>query len=294
MTTTHTEESFAVLEEVVAAAGLSADGAEPIRLAENDLWKLANDVVVRIARSGQDEVAAREVAVARWLAENNVPAVRPLPRDQPVHVRGRAATFWELLPPHRQGTEAELAPLLRRMHELPRPTFPIGQLQPFVRIAERLNAAHCASEDDRTWLLRRLDELKEQWSRLPAGLPHCVIHGDAWGGNCAVIDEGALLLDFERTSMGPPEWDLTSTAVALDTFGTLSVAQYADFSEQYGFDVRDWAGYPTLRGIRELRLVTFGLQTADQNPEALEQARYRIECVRGCHGARPWHWTAVG
>lgn len=294
MTTTHTGESFAVLEEVAAAAGMSADGAEPIRLAENDLWKLASDVVVRIARSGQDEVAAREVAVARWLAENNVPAVRPLHREQPVHVRGRAATFWELLPPHRQGTEADLAPLLRRMHELPRPTFPIGQLQPFVRIAERLNAARCASEDDRTWLLRRLDELKEQWSRLPAGLPHCVIHGDAWGGNCAVIDEGALLLDFERTSMGPPEWDLTSTAVAFDTFGTLSVAQYADFSEQYGFDVRDWAGYPTLRGIRELRLVTFGLQTADQNPEALGQARYRIECVRGCHGARPWHWTAVG
>lgn len=62
MTTTHTGESFAVLEEVADAAGLSADGAEPIRLAENDLWKLSNDVVVRIARPGQDEVAAREVA----------------------------------------------------------------------------------------------------------------------------------------------------------------------------------------------------------------------------------------
>lgn len=294
MTTTQSEESLSVLVEVAAAAGLSADGAEPIRLAENDLWKLANDVVVRISRPGQDEVAAREVAVARWLADNNVPAVRPLPRDQPVRARGRVATFWELLPPHRQGTEAELAPLLRRMHELPRPNFPIGQLQPFTRIAERLHAARCTDADDREWLMRRLGELQEEWARLPAGLPHCVVHGDAWGGNCAVTDKGALLLDFERTSTGPPEWDLTSTAVAFDTFGTLSADRYARYSKQYGFDVRDWAGYPILQGIRELRLVTFGMQTADQDPEARPQAQYRIDCVRGREGRRPWQWTAVG
>ncbi|QNE77336.1 phosphotransferase [Streptomyces finlayi] len=294
MTTTHSEESFAVLEGVAAAAGLSPQGAEPIRLAENDLWKLPHGVVVRIARSGQEEAAAREVAVARWLAENHVPAVRPMDREQPVYVHGRAATFWELLPPHRQGTESELGPLLRQMHRLPKPTFPIGQLDPFVRIADRLTAARCANDNDKTWLLHRLDELKDKWAKLPNGLPQCVIHGDAWGGNCAVTDEGALLLDFERTSLGPPEWDLTSTAVALDTFGTLPAEQYKDFSEQYGFDVRDWAGYPTLRSIRELRLVTFGLQTADKDPAALEQARYRIDCVRGLRGDRPWHWTAVG
>ncbi|MFF7400678.1 phosphotransferase enzyme family protein [Streptomyces murinus] len=285
---------YARRSEAAAAAGLSAVGAEPIRLAENDLWKLANDVVVCISRPGQDDVAAREVAVARWLAENNVPAVRPVSRDQPVRARGRAATFWDLLPPHWEGTEAELAPLLRRMHQLSRPTFPIGQLQPFVCITERLSAARCATEGDRTWLLSRLDELNEQWSQLPPGLPHCVIHGDAWGGNCAVTDQGALLLDFERTSIGPPEWDLTSTAVAFDTFGTLSAIQYADYSEQYGYDVRDWAGYPILRGIRELRLVTFGMQTADQDPKAQDQAQYRIDCVRGREGRRPWHWTAVG
>ncbi|MFP3991029.1 aminoglycoside phosphotransferase family protein [Streptomyces sp. E11-3] len=294
MTTTRTEESFAILREVTAAAGLSAEGAEPIRLAENDLWRLPAGVVVRIARAGQDEAAAREVAVARWLAEYNVPAVRPIQRAQPVHASGRAATFWELLPSHRHGTEADLAPLLRQMHKLPKPMFAVGQLLPFVRVAERLTAARCVSDDDRKWLLSRLDELKEEWANLPAGLPHCVIHGDAWGGNCAVTAEGALLLDFERTSIGPPEWDLTSTAVAFDTFGTISADEYEAYSEQYGFDVRDWAGYPTLRGIRELRLVTFALQIADHDPDALEQARYRIECVRGRRGPRPWRWEAVG
>ncbi|MDX2680034.1 phosphotransferase family protein [Streptomyces sp. NY05-11A] len=297
MTTTHAEESFAALEEITAAVGLTTAGAEPIRLAENDLWRLPGEVVVRIARVGQEAAAAREVAVARWLAENDVPAVRPLPMEQPVHAGGRTATFWELLPRHQHGTEADLAPLLRQLHDLPKPAFPIGRLDPFVRIAERLKSARSVGETDRQWLLGRLADLRGEWERLPAERPECVIHGDAWRGNCAVIEaphRRALLLDFERTSLGVPEWDLTSTAVAYDTFGNLPRDQYDRYCELYGYDVMSWDGYATLRGIRELRLVTFAAQIADQAPQALSQARYRIDCVRGRRGPRPWGWAAVG
>ncbi|MFJ8385581.1 phosphotransferase [Streptomyces sp. NPDC094438] len=294
MTATRTEESFALLQEVTALAGWSHAGAEPIRLAENDLWRLQNDTVVRIARAGQQMAAAREVTVARWLADNDVPAVRPLPMEQPVCVRERAATFWELLPPHVHGTEADLAPLLRRLHSLPKPHFRIGRLQPFVRIAERLAASESLHGDDRQRLLTRLGELQQEWDDLPAGRPECVIHGDAWGGNCAVTAEGARLMDFERTSVGPPEWDLTSTAVAYDTFGKLTADQYKTYCDLYGYDVRSWAGYPTLRGIRELRLVTFAFQIADHDANALRQAQYRVQCVRGLRGPRPWQWEAVG
>ncbi|WP_189957953.1 hypothetical protein [Streptomyces alanosinicus] len=108
-----------------------------------------------------------------------------------------------------------------------------------------------------------------------------------------MTDEATLLMDFERTSLGPPEWDLTSTAVAYDTFGTVSDEQYAAYCELYGYDVRKWPGYPTLRGIRELRLVTFALQIAGQDPDMLAQARYRLECVGGLQGPRPWRWQAV-
>lgn len=294
MTTTRTEESFAVLREVVAAAGLSVEGAQPIRLAENDLWRLPANIVVRIARPGQEAAAAREVAVTRWLAEHDVPAVRPLPMEQPVQACGRAATFWEELPPHRHGTEVDLAPLLRRLHDLPKPSFPIGRLDPFVRITDRLAAARSVSDDDQEWLLHRLDALRQEWNHLPAGQPECVIHGDAWGGNCAVTADGAVLMDFERTSEGPPEWDLLSTAIEHDTFGTLPEDGYRRYCEAYGYDVMTWGGYPILRGIRELRLVSFALQIADQDPGALGQAQYRISCVRGRRGPRPWGWTAVG
>ncbi|MFI8103524.1 phosphotransferase family protein [Streptomyces sp. NPDC086023] len=297
MTTADIELSRAVLAEVVAARGFSACGATLIRLGENALWRLASDVVVRIARPGQNEAAAREVAVARWLASAGVPTVEPLAIDQPVIASGRAATFWELLPPHEAGTEADLAGLLAQLHRLPLPGFAIGRLNPFVRIEERLAASRAVAEEDRAWLLNRLRELEGQWRDLPSGRGDCVVHGDAWTGNCAVIKtpmRRAVLLDYERTSIGPPEWDLTSTAIEADTFGSLSTDRYRAYCDQYGYDVMDWPGYPTLRGIRELRLVTFALQIADLDLSARTEAQSRVDCLRGRKGPRPWGWHAVG
>jgi aminoglycoside phosphotransferase (APT) family kinase protein len=278
-----------------AALGVSSEGAELIGFAENELWRLPGGIVVRIARPGQAAAAAREVAVTRWLGERGFPAVRPLPMAQPVQVGERAATFWEELPPHRHGTAVDLAPLLRRLHDLPVPDgLSLGQLDPFVRIAERLSAARGVTGADRTFLLARLDELRLEWGRLPAGRPACVVHGDAWGGNCAITADGRrVLMDFERTSLGCPEWDLTSTAVGYDTFGSVSGAVYDAFRAAYGYDVREWAGYPTLRGIRELRMATFAVQAAERSPESLRQAEYRITCLRGERGPRPWGWAAV-
>ncbi|MGW6391678.1 phosphotransferase family protein [Streptomyces sp. NPDC055103] len=297
MTMADIELSRRALAEAVAARGFSAQGATLIRLGENALWRLASDVVVRIARPGQDEAAIREVAVARWLASAGVPTVEPLAIDQPVIASGRAATFWEFLPPHEAGTEADLAGLLAQLHRLPLPSFAIGRLNPFVRIEERLAASRAVAEEDRAWLLNRLRELEGQWRDRPAGRGDCVVHGDAWTGNCAVIKtptRRAVLLDYERTSVGPPEWDLTSTAIAADTFGSLSTDRYRAYCDHYGYDVMDWPGYPTLRGIRELRLVTFALQVADFDPSARAEAVNRVDCLRGRKGPRPWGWRAVG
>jgi hypothetical protein len=293
--TTRGQHSRALLDQAAAKAGIPANGAQVIRFGENHLWRLPGGIVARIARPGQQAAAAREIAITRWLAEHRVPAVRPLPIEQPVLVTDRAITFWKELPPHRPGTEAELAPLLRHLHHLAIPSFDIGELDPFVRIGQRLTSATSLSDSDRAWLLDRHAELRATWENLPNGMPRCVIHADAWGGNVAVTDNGqAYLLDFERTSLGPPEWDLTSTAVEADTFGSLPPDAYLKFCQTYGHDVTTWAGYHTLRDIRELRLVTFALQIADDDPSAREQAHYRIACVRGQQGPRPWSWTAVG
>ncbi|MFC1435350.1 phosphotransferase family protein [Streptacidiphilus sp. N1-3] len=286
--------SRGVLIQACAEAGLTAEPAELIRAAENDLWRLPGRIVARIARNGQAEVALRETLIARWLAQAAVPAVRLHGDvDQPVNIGGRAVTFWRELPPHRQGTPAEVASLLKSLHALPLPDFDLPPVRPFVRIHERITAARSVTSAERHWLLQRLQVLKAAWADLPPGLPQCVIHGDAWVGNVAVTDSGPEWLDFERTAVGPPEWDLTSTAVGVDLFDHVSRVQYEQFCAAYGTDVTTWAGYETLRNIRELRVTTYALQIADYHPPAVNAARYRLECLQGQHGPRPWRWPTV-
>jgi aminoglycoside phosphotransferase (APT) family kinase protein len=148
-------------------------------------------------------------------------------------------------------------------------------------------------EEDRTWLLQRLADLEGCYSGMPAGLPWCAVHGDAWSGNVAVTEQGPILLDLERFAYGPPEWDLTSIAVSYTTFGSLSAEEWAAFCERYEYDVTTWAGFEVFRDIRELRKVTFAVQMSGQREDIAEQARYRIACLRGRRGPRPWAWKGV-
>jgi aminoglycoside phosphotransferase (APT) family kinase protein len=143
--------------------------------------------------------------------------------------------------------------------------------------------------DDRGWLLHRLAETKQRYAELPRGLAHCAVHGDAWAGNIVVTASGAVILDLERFAYGPPEWDLSGVAVDYTTFAYLDEQQWHEFSETYGCDVTTWAGFEVLRDARELRKVTF----AYQRPDIAEQAAYRLACIRGNHGPRPWQWTGL-
>ncbi|MFJ6661338.1 hypothetical protein ACIQNG_34085 [Streptomyces sp. NPDC091377] len=180
--TTHTEPSRALLHELTAQAGLSATGARPIRLAENALWRLPEGIVVRIARPGQEHAAAREITVTRWLTTVGFPAVRPLAIDQPVHAAGRTATFWHELPPHHHGTTSDLAPLLRRLHDLPVPpdvAQVLGHTDPFVRLTERINAAPHLDQTARGFLLERATDLRAQWDTLDLSTDTRTVHGDA-------------------------------------------------------------------------------------------------------------------
>ncbi|WP_323178524.1 MULTISPECIES: hypothetical protein [unclassified Streptomyces] len=43
----------AALDEACALAGFDPACAEPVRIAENEIWRLPGEVIVRIARGGQ-------------------------------------------------------------------------------------------------------------------------------------------------------------------------------------------------------------------------------------------------
>ncbi|WP_280410279.1 phosphotransferase family protein [Nocardia brasiliensis] len=280
-----------------AAAGLDVGHAEPIKVSENAIYRLPGHVVARVSRPGQLAAARREVNIAHWLEESGGLAVQVVPDvDQPVEVEGRAVTFWRELPPHHHGTPAQVAGALKQLHRLPPPAdFTLGDVAPFVRLEERIEAAHSMSNEDRQWLRTHLAELQQRWKELPKGLPWCVIHGDAWVGNVAATDDGrVILLDLERTSLGPPEWDLVHTAIKWKSFGWITAGQYAEFCDVYGHDVTEWAGFELLRDIREFRMTTMAVQAVSANQAFQEQARHRLACIRGDYGARPWSgWEAL-
>jgi aminoglycoside phosphotransferase (APT) family kinase protein len=139
-----------------------------------------------------------------------------------------------------------------------------------------------------------LNELEARYAELPPGLPESVVHGDAWIGNVVSTDDGqVVLLDLERCSIGPPEWDLTSTAVKAFSIAGITAEDYGTFVKAYGHDVTAWAGFKTLRDIREFRMTCMAAQVAAENPARRDEMELRLACLRGQQGPRPWRWTPV-
>jgi aminoglycoside phosphotransferase (APT) family kinase protein len=257
------------------------------------MFRLAVPVVVRIARSvASDQDARTEVGVARWLRDADYPAVRALPIEQPLVVDNRVVTFWQALSDDgaQYATTAEVASLLVRLHRLPPPTsVALAELRPFARVTRRIDSALWLSLGDRAFLRDRQEELAEQYGRLAFVLPHGVIHGDASVGN--VIRDLAgqpVLIDLDGFAIGPREWDLVLTAMYYDSFGWHSQAEYEQFAEVYGVDVMQWPGYPALRAIRELLMVTWLSQKGAADEQAAVEVLKRLASLRSGSSRRDW------
>jgi aminoglycoside phosphotransferase len=286
-----------VLELACASAGIAPVQPELIREGENSLWRAGPGVVARISRSTDRARIERELQIAHWLAEQDFPAVRPVAAiEQPVLANGHIVTFWEDIGPHEPGTPRHVARLLRRLHALQLPTtFTPVPLDPFVRLESRLQDALTLDDTERAALLTHLYGLQQGWGQLPPGMDACLLHGDAWVGNVAELPTGeALLLDLERSGTGPPEWDLVSTAIKLTSFAWITDEEYRVFCGLYGSDVTSWTGYPLLRDIRELRMTSSALQLANVESSATAEARFRVQCILGREGQRPWNWRSIG
>lgn len=280
-----------LLAEVCDRTGLAAGGAELIKFTNNAVFRLHRvPVVVRIAGSTavRNRVPA-VVRVARWLAHHDFPAVRLLPGfEQPLRVDGHLATLWEHTPevgPRPGG--ADLATLIRRLHTLPGPPQDLPMWQPMIEIRRRLAEAEDLSFDDHIFLLNECDEVENQLAMIDYVLPGGVIHGDAFLGNVIAGPGGPALCDFDSTTIGPREWDLTPVAV-----GSLrmdyTVDEHTPFAEGYGFDVTRWEGFPVLRRLRELQLVTSVLPILRSNPGIRPQWEHRMRSFRARDMAARW------
>ncbi|MFJ9032465.1 phosphotransferase enzyme family protein [Streptomyces sp. NPDC102274] len=272
--------------EILAATGLPRD-AELLALGENAVFGTAG-LVVKVGRDATAhtellERARREVALASWLAECGIPAVRAAEPEART-VDGHPVTLWHRLPAAvRPAGPGDLASLLRLVHALPAPdsslfTLPrrelLGGVERWLRIA-----GDAIDPADAGYLRARRDGFAEAAATLVPRLPMGPIHGDALPRNVHVGPDGPVLVDLETFSSDLREHDLVVMALSRDRYG-LSAEAYDTFTAVYGWDVREWAGCPVLRGARETASCAWVAQHAPANPKALDEFRRRVASLR--------------
>ncbi|SED17871.1 Ser/Thr protein kinase RdoA involved in Cpx stress response, MazF antagonist [Streptomyces sp. 2231.1] len=286
------EAAEAILRRACAVANLDPGGVEVLRIGDHAVFRVDGGRIISRVGRGADRLASvrREVAVARWLADQGYPTARLVTdAEQPIVIEGHPVTFWEGLGDgDAYANTAEMGVLLRRLHELEPPPFSLPQLQPFDRVASRLECA-AIPESSRAFLRSMARDLEVEYGRLEFSLPSGHLHGDFNVGNVLRDATGhPRVIDLDGFAAGPREWDLMQTAMYYDSFGWHTEAEYADFVAGYGFDVREWAGYAVLRSVRELLMVTWLSQNARSNPRAADEVEKRVAALRSGGSRRDW------
>lgn len=164
---------------VLAAAGLTGPAAL-LALGENAVFA-AGDLVVKVGREAALlERAGRELAVAGWLEEAGIPAVRAA-EPKPRLVAGHPVTLWHRLADAvRPAGPEDLAVLLRQIHALPAAPFALpardllGGVERWLRLA-----GEAVDPADAAYLRARRDAYAGEVAALAPHLPPGPIHGDA-------------------------------------------------------------------------------------------------------------------
>lgn len=274
--------------DVLAGAGLGPAG-ELLALGENAVFAVG-DLVVKVGRDAElFDRARRELDVALWLAEADVPAVRAA-EPKPLTVDGHPVTVWHRLPAAvRPAEPRDLAGLLRRVHALPAPSFGLPRRELLGGVERWLRlAGDVIDPADVDYLRERRDGFAAAAAGLVPHLPPGPIHGDALPRNVHVGPGGPVLVDLETFSADLREHDLVVLALSRDRYG-LPDGAYASFTAAYGWDVREWDGCAVLRGARETASCAWVAQHAPGNPRALAEFRRRVASLRDGDTTVRWY-----
>ncbi|MHB9858231.1 phosphotransferase enzyme family protein [Streptomyces sp. YIM S03343] len=279
--------------DVLTRAGVlpttSARDARLLALGENAVFA-AGDLVVKVGRDAELlDRARRELAVTVWLAGAGVPAVRAAD-PEPRLVEGHPVTVWQRLPdPVRPAEPQDLAHLLRQVHALPAPPFPLpprdllGGVERWLRLA-----GDAIPPADAAYLRARRDTYAAAAASLTPHLPPGPIHGDALPRNVHITPDGPVLMDLETFSTDLREHDLVVMTLTRDRYG-LPPESYAAFTKAYGWDVSDWDGCETLRAARETASCAWVAQHTPTNPRALTEFTRRVASLRTADETVRWH-----
>ncbi len=285
------DNALAALTEASLSLGIDPSGAELVRLGSNAIFRYQSAPVVGRVAPSEDRLGAaqREVAVARWLADEGIPAVRVLDVPQPVIAQGRVVTFWVSASDSVEyGSTRELAGLLRQLHTAA-PPFELPKHDPISRAADRIGRLSAMPGSDREFLVDLCEQLSTSYTQIKPVLPIGVIHGDANVGNVIRNRSGeAILADLDNFATGPREWDLVLTALYYERFGWHTEDEYRDLVAGYGFDIMEWSGYPVMRDVRELLMVTWLAQKSQADGDVASELSTRIRALRTGGSRRDW------
>ncbi|MEU8520456.1 aminoglycoside phosphotransferase family protein [Streptomyces sp. NBC_01216] len=277
---------------ILAATGLPAREQDSplLSLGENAVFAVG-ELVVKVGRDAELPARAeRELALASWLAQTGIPAVRAA-EPKPRLLEGHPVTFWHRLPPAvRPAEPRDLAPLLRRIHALPEPdSFALPRRELLGGVERWLRLAGAAIDPaDAAYLRERRDAFASAAATLTPHLPPGPIHGDALPRNVHVGPDGPVLVDLETFSSDLREHDLVVLALSRDRYG-LDPAAYDAFTDAYGWDVRGWEGCAVLRGARETASCAWVAQHAPGNPAALAEFGRRVASLRDGDPSVRWY-----
>ncbi|MGW1744111.1 phosphotransferase enzyme family protein [Streptomyces sp. NPDC002092] len=281
--------------DVLAAARVlpgPARDARLLALGENAVFA-SGGLVVKVGRDAELlDRARRELDIALWLAEADVPAVRAA-EPKPLLVEGHPVTVWHRIPDAvRPAEPRDLAELLRVVHALPTPPVDafglpprelLGGVERWLRLA-----GDAIDPADAAYLRERRDGFAAAAAALTPHLPPGPIHGDALPRNVHVGPDGPVLVDLETFSADLREHDLVVMALSRDRYG-LPAAAYEEFTEAYGWDVREWEGCSVLRGARETASCAWVAQHVPSNPKALDEFKRRVASLRDGDESVRWY-----
>jgi aminoglycoside phosphotransferase (APT) family kinase protein len=276
-----------------ALAGLQDSKLELLRFGSNAVFGIGEAHVLRVMRPTTSQAdVQREIHLVSEFARLDIPTARlsDIPAQQPLEALNCLGTVWERLdepdPDHLYRALGQLMQLfhqrttelrvpLERWHQLASSDWRLAKLR-----------GHYAPEDVMMltrWSRRIAAELDQVEPALPAG----VIHGQAEVGNVLFRAGRPVLIDFEQVAIGPREWDLVHTAVAVTRFGRLEKC-YRDFADAYGVDIRTWDGYETYRRLWELCATTWLMQHGHRSRKVAQEIEVRLQTWRDDNSEMQW------
>lgn len=279
--------------------GLDVGDARLIHHYSNAVYLLpAIPAVARISPGANPNTLRTTQTVTSWLDQQGFGATAPLAGASLVEVGTTAVSFWTYYPqpdPHdtQPLTSRHLGTLIKALHRTRQPPGDLPDWRPLEslgRVLESAAARDALAPDELGWLQRRVIEVRAELAELTWPLGNGLIHGDAWAGNLLWDQRNdvprAILGDWDSVSHGPREVDLIPTWHAAVRYGR-DQDWIRDFVAEYGYDLRDWAGYDPLLAMRDLAQLPGPLRRAENPPHAAA-LRQRLGAIRAQDRTSTW------